>query len=313
MSVLALAGGVGGAKLCLGLARVLSPDDLQIVVNTGDDEEFFGLHVSPDLDTVMYTLAGLANPYTGWGITGETFATLEHLGKLGEDTWFGLGDRDMATHIVRTNLLRQGRSLSEVTNRLFQSLGVKHAVAPMTDDRVRTKVVTELGTLAFQSYFVEHRCEPVVSELLYEGCEEASMSQAFSEALNERTVLVYCPSNPLLSVAPILSVPGVESAIRSFAGVSIAVSPIVGGKALRGPAAKLLGELGEDVSCVGVARRYVGICDVFVLDNLDRHHADEIRALGMVPVVVDTIMNTEQDKIELARVILEVAGVAHAH
>ncbi len=311
MSVLALAGGVGGAKLCLGLAKVLNPDNLQIVVNTGDDEEFYGLHVSPDLDTVMYTLAGLANPYTGWGISGETFATLEHLGKLGVETWFGLGDRDMATHIVRTDMLRQGRTLTEVTTHLFQSLGVKHPVAPMTDDRVRTKVVSDIGTLAFQTYFVKHRCEPVVSELLYEGSEEASMSQAFSEALQERSVLVYCPSNPLLSMAPILAVPGVEEAIKSFAGVSIAVSPIVGGKALRGPAAKLLGELGEDVSCVGVARRYAGICDVFVLDNLDRHHADEIRSLGMVPVVVDTIMNTEQDKIELARVILEVAGVAH--
>ncbi len=312
MSVLALAGGVGGAKLCLGLARVLSEEDLQIIVNTGDDEEFYGLHVSPDLDTVMYTLAGLANPYTGWGITGETFATLDHLGKLGEDTWFGLGDRDMATHIVRTNFLRQGKSLSDVTTRLFRSLDVEHPVAPMTDDRVRTKVVTEIGTLAFQTYFVRHRCEPVVSQLIYEGSEEASMSGAFSQALKDKNVLVYCPSNPLLSMAPILAIPGVEAAIRSFGGVTIAVSPIVGGKALRGPAAKLLDELGEDVSCVGVARRYVGICDVFVLDELDRHHADEIRSLGMVPVVVDTIMNTEQDKVDLARVVLEVAGVSHA-
>ncbi|CAI8013904.1 2-phospho-L-lactate transferase [Geodia barretti] len=312
MSVLALAGGVGGAKLCLGLARVLSPDDLQIVVNTGDDEEFYGLHVSPDLDTVMYTLAGLANPYTGWGITGETFATLEHLGKLGEDTWFGLGDRDMATHIVRTNMLRQGKSLSEVTSRLYRSLGVEHPVAPMTDDRVRTKAVTNIGTLEFQTYFVKHRCEPVVRDLVFDGSGSASMSEAFSKALSDRSVLVYCPSNPLLSMAPILAVPGVESAIKSFSGVTIAVSPIVGGKALRGPAAKLLEELGEDVSCVGVARRYSGICDVFILDDLDRHHADEIRSLGMVPVVVDTIMNTEQDKIDLARIVLEVAGVAHA-
>ena len=312
MSVLALAGGVGGAKLCLGLARVLSPGDLQIVVNTGDDEEFYGLHVSPDLDTVMYTLAGLANPYTGWGITGETFSTLEHLGKLGEDTWFGLGDRDMATHIVRTNLLRQGRSLSEVTTHLFESLDVEHPVSPMTDDRVRTRVVTDIGTLAFQTYFVKYRCEPIVSELLYEGSEDSSMSEAFAQALKEKSVLVYCPSNPILSMAPILAMTGVDAAIRSFSGVTIAVSPIVGGKALRGPAAKLMAELGEDVSCVGVARRYMGICDVFVLDNLDRHHADEIRSLGMVPVVVDTIMNTEQDKVDLARVVLEVAGVTHA-
>ena len=312
MSVLALAGGVGGAKLCLGLARNLEADDLQIIVNTGDDEEFYGLHVSPDLDTVMYTLAGLANPFTGWGITGETFAALEHLGRLGEETWFGLGDRDMATHIVRTNMLRQGRSLSEVTTRLCRSLGIEHAVAPMSDDKVRTRVVTDMGTLAFQTYFVKHRCEPAVRDLVFDGSEDASMSEAFSQALRDRSALIYCPSNPLLSMAPIMAVPGVKSAIKNFSGVTIAVSPIVGGKAIRGPAAKMLEELGEDVSCVGVARRYSGLCDVFVLDELDRHHVGEIRSLGMAPVVLDTIMNTEQDKVDLARSMLDVVGVAHA-
>ena len=311
MSVLALAGGVGGAKLCLGLARILDVGDLQIVVNTGDDEEFYGLHVSPDLDTVMYTLAGLSNPDTGWGIAGETFATLESLGRLGEDTWFGLGDRDMATHIVRTNMLRQGRTLSEVTARLYKALGVEHAVAPMSDDRVRTSVVTDVGTLAFQTYFVKHRCEPVVSDLLFDGAENSSMSEAFSDALRDAEALVYCPSNPMLSIAPILAVRGVESAIRSFDGVRVAVSPIVGGKAIRGPAAKLLAELGEDVSCVGVARRYMGLCDVFVLDESDRRHADEVRSLGMEPVVLDTIMNSNDDKVALARSILDVAGVSH--
>jgi LPPG:FO 2-phospho-L-lactate transferase len=311
MSVLALAGGVGGAKLCLGLARNLGADDLQIVVNTGDDEEFYGLHVSPDLDTVMYTLAGLANPYTGWGITGETFAMLEQLGRLGEDTWFGLGDRDMAAHIVRTNMIRQGRSLSEVTTRLFRSLGVEHAAAPMSDDRVRTRIVTDIGDLAFQTYFVKHRCEPVVRDIVFDGCEDATMSDAFGKALRDAKVLIYCPSNPLLSMAPILAVPGVKSAIKSFSGVTIAVSPIVGGKALRGPAAKLLEEVGEEVSCVGVARRYLGLCDVFVMDKLDSRHADEIKLLGMEPVVLDTIMNTEQDKIDLARGMLDVAGVAN--
>ena len=285
--------------------------DLQIVVNTGDDEEFYGLHVSPDLDTVMYTLAGLSNPDTGWGIAGETFATLESLGRLGEDTWFGLGDRDMATHIVRTNMLRQGRTLSEVTTRLCKALGVEHPVAPMSDDRVRTSVVTDVGTLAFQTYFVKHRCEPVVSDLLFDGAENSYMSEAFSDALRDAKALVYCPSNPMLSIAPILAVRGVESAIRSFDGVRVAVSPIVGGKAIRGPAAKLLAELGEDVSCVGVARRYSGLCDVFVLDESDRRHADEVRSLGMEPVVLDTIMNSDDDKVALARGILDVAGVSH--
>ena len=311
MSVLALAGGVGGAKLCLGLARILDVGDLQIVVNTGDDEEFYGLHVSPDLDTVMYTLAGLSNPDTGWGIAGETFATLESLGRLGEDTWFGLGDRDMATHIVRTNMLRQGRTLSEVTARLCKALGVEHPVAPMSDDRVRTSAVTDVGTLAFQTYFVKHRCEPVVSDLLFDGAENSYMSEAFSDALRDAEALVYCPSNPMLSIAPILAVRGVESAIRSFDGVRVAVSPIVGGKAIRGPAAKLLAELGENVSCVGVARRYSGLCDVFVLDQSDRQHTDEVRSLGMEPVVLDTIMNSDDDKVALARGILDVAGVSH--
>ena len=312
MQVLALAGGVGGAKLCLGLARILDPCDLQIVVNTGDDEEFYGLHISPDLDTVMYTLAGLSNPDTGWGIAGETFATLESLSRLGEDTWFGLGDRDMATHIVRTNLLRQGRTLSEVTTKLCHALGVDHPIAPMSDDRVRTKVVTDIGTLAFQTYFVKHGCEPVVRDLMFDGAEGASMSEAFSSALGNAKALIFCPSNPMLSIAPILAVPGVESAMEGFDGVRVAVSPIVGGKAIRGPAAKLLDELGENVSCVGVARRYSGLCDVFVLDESDQQHTPAIRSLGMEPVVLDTIMNSDQDKVALARSVLSTVGVAHA-
>ena len=308
MKVLALAGGVGGAKLCLGLTKVLEPDELRIVVNTGDDEEFYGLHVSPDLDTVTYTLAGLANPDTGWGIRGDTFDTLSSLGSLGEDTWFGVGDRDLATHIVRTNMLRQGRSLSEATEYISRSLGVKHSIAPMTDDRVRTTVLTESGPMPFQTYFVKLRCEPKVTGVRFDGAEDATMSAAFEEGLNSCDALVICPSNPYLSVAPILSIPSVRSRIEELSGVRIAVSPIVGGRALKGPAGKMLSELGEDVSCVGVARQYIGLCDVFVIDEIDRGLSEDIKSLGMEAAVLNTVMKTDEDKAALARSILDIVA-----
>ena len=308
MKVLALAGGVGGAKLCLGLAKVLEPDELQIVVNTGDDEEFYGLHVSPDLDTVTYTLAGMANSDTGWGIHGDTFATLSSIGELGEDNWFGLGDRDLATHIVRTNMLRQGGSLSDVTEHISRSLGVEHSIAPMTDDHVRTTVLTESGPMPFQTYFVKLRCDPKVRGVSFDGAEDAAMSAAFQEALDSCDALVICPSNPYLSVKPILSIPDVRHRIEEMTAVRIAVSPIVGGRALKGPAAKMLSELGEEVSCVGVARQYVGLCDVFVIDEVDRGFSDEINSLGMEAAVLDTVMKTDDDKIALARSVLDIAA-----
>ena len=308
MRVLALAGGVGGAKLCLGLTKVLEPDELRIVVNTGDDEEFYGLHVSPDLDTVTYTLAGLANPDTGWGIRGDTFDTLSSLGSLGEDTWFGVGDRDLATHIVRTNMLRQGKSLSDVTEHVRRRLGVEHSIAPMTDDRVRTTVLTESGPMPFQTYFVKLRCEPKVTGVRFDGAEDATMSAAFEEGLDSCDALVICPSNPYLSVAPILSIPSVRSRIERLSSVRIAVSPIVGGRALKGPAGKMLSELGEDVSCVGVARQYIGLCDVFVIDEIDRGLSEDIKSLGMEAAVLNTVMKTDEDKAALARSILDIVA-----
>ena len=308
MKILAMAGGVGGAKLCLGLARSLDPRDLRIIVNTGDDEEFYGLHVSPDLDTVTYTLAGIANPDTGWGIAGETFAALDALRRLGMDAWFGLGDQDFATHIVRTRMLRDGETLSAATEHIRRALGVSHAIAPMSDDRVRTIVATDQGELPFQTYFVKMRCEPVARGLRFDGADSARMSPAFSAALDWADAIVICPSNPYLSVAPMLAVPGVRAAIERFGGARIAVSPIVGGKAIRGPAAKLLGELGEDVSCVGVARQYVGLCDAFVMDEVDAALAGGVRALGMKPIVAQTVMRTDGDKIRLAREVLDAVG-----
>lgn len=301
---------MGGAKLALGLSRVLPPSQLCVVVNTGDDEEFYGLHVSPDLDTVTYTLAGVSNREAGWGLEGDSRVTLGALRALGEDTWFGLGDRDLATHLRRTAMLRRGHTLSEVTASLCGALGVAHSVAPMSDDAVRTRVLTQEGELAFQEYFVKHRCQPVVSGLRFEGAEESTPAPAFRDALNSAHALVFCPSNPFLSVAPILAVPGVRQGIEGFEGPRIVVSPIVGGKALRGPAAKMLAELGHDVSAFGVARSYAGLCDVFVVDEADRDLAPQIESLGMEVCVTDTVMTDEADKVRLARRVCQVAGLA---
>lgn len=306
-NVLALAGGVGGAKLALGLSKVLSPEQLTVVVNTGDDEVFYGLNVSPDLDTVMYTLAGISNPETGWGIAGETFNMLERLSAYGEDTWFGLGDKDVATHIRRTNLLRNGDTLSQVTSKLAAALGVGCGIVPMTDDSLRTVVDTEIGSLAFQDYFVKHRSEPKAIAIRFESDGDVRPSPRFDIALNEADIIVYCPSNPYLSVAPILEVAGVRERIGRFSGKRIAVSPIVGGEAIKGPAAKLMAEFGVDPSCVGVAKQYVGLCDVFVIDEVDAGRTKDIESLGMDVLVCNTIMTSDEDKIELARKVLDVA------
>ena len=305
--VLALAGGVGGAKLALGLARVLSPEQLTVVVNTGDDEVFYGLNISPDLDTVMYTLAGIANPETGWGIAGETFNMLERLRAYGEDTWFGLGDKDVATHIRRTHLLRNGETLSQVTSKLAAALGVRQRIVPMTDDSLRTVVDTEIGSLAFQDYFVKHRSEPKALAVRFETDGDARPSPGFDVALNEADIIVYCPSNPYLSVAPILEVTGVRERIGQFSGKRVAVSPIVGGEAIKGPAAKLMAEFGVEPCCVGVAKQYVGLCDVFVIDDVDATRAREIESLGMDVLVCNTIMVSDEDKTTLARKVLDVA------
>ncbi|MBT98778.1 MAG: 2-phospho-L-lactate transferase [Dehalococcoidia bacterium] len=306
-SVLALAGGVGGAKLALGLALALRPGDLTVCVNTGDDETFHGLHVSPDLDTMMYTLSGLSNEETGWGVAGDTFTALEMLGKFGVDTWFNLGDRDLATHIRRTQLLSDGKTLSEVTDELNRSLGVTQIVVPMSDDPVKTVLATDEGELPMQRYFVGRRAEPVVSEVRYLGAETASVSPGFQDALTRSGMLVMCPSNPYLSLGPILALPAVRQRIRAFPGKKICVSPIVGGDAVKGPAGKIMAELGKEVSCVQVAREYRDICDVFVMDTQDQALAAEIEELGITPLVTSTIMSTSEDKIALAREILTLA------
>ena len=306
-AVLALAGGVGGAKLALGLARCLPSGDLVICVNTGDDETFHGLHVSPDLDTMMYTLSGLSNQKTGWGVAGDTFTALEMLGKFGVDTWFNLGDRDFATHIRRSQLLTEGKTLSEVTSELNQSLGVFHSVVPMSNDPVKTVLSTDEGELPMQRYFVGRRAEPKVFEVRYVGVENATAAPGLLDSLAKCGMLVLCPSNPYLSLGPILALPGVRRLMRDFSGKKVCVSPIVGRDAVNGPAGKIMAELGKQVSCVEVAREYRDICAVFVMDNEDQDLASEIEEMGLTPLVTSTIMETEEDKIALAREILALA------
>lgn len=306
--VLALAGGVGGAKLVLGLCSLLHQKNLTIVVNTGDDEEFFGLHVSPDIDTVAYNLAGISNTEAGWGIEGESFRMLERLRGLGVDTWFQLGDLDLATHIRRTQLLRDGYTLSDATRIICKSMGIDNAIIPMTDGRVRTMIHTNEGLLAFQKYFVEHKSDPIVTDITYTGAELYGGSDEFMRALAISDVMVFCPSNPFLSIAPILALKDVREKIANFKGNRVVVSPIIGGRALKGPTAKILKELGHEVSSFGVARMYQGICDTFVLDNIDVEFKADIKKLGMDVCVTDTIMKSLDDKIGLARVILEISN-----
>ena len=306
--VLALAGGVGGAKLALGLSKILPPDRLVIVVNTGDDEQFHGLHVSPDLDTVTYTLSGLYNPETGWGINGDSFETLQMLHRLGADTWFNLGSRDFAMHIRRTDLLSQGSTLSEVTSRLTAHLSIQHPIIPMSDQPVRTVLDTDEGTLSMQEYFVKRRAEPAVKSISYLGSADAKPSPGFASALDAATAIIICPSNPFLSVAPILAIPGVHDAIVEHPAPRVAVSPIVGGAAVRGPAGKIMEELGADVSVVGVAREYREICDVLVLDTQDENLTDAVGAEGVEAAVMPTIMQTDADKVQLAELVLELVA-----
>ncbi len=307
-AVLALAGGVGGAKLALGLSLCLPPGDLIICVNTGDDEAFHGLHVSPDLDTMMYTLSGFSNKERGWGVAGDTFTALEMLGKFGVDTWFNLGDRDLATHILRTQMLSEGKTLSETTSELNKSLGVFHEIVPMSDDPVKTVLSTDEGELPMQRYFVGRRAEPIVSEVRYRGADVADASPGLHDALTKAALLVFCPSNPYLSLGPILALPEVRQRIRTFPGKRICVSPIVGGDAVNGPAGKIMAELGKEVSCVEVAREYRDICDVLVIDSQDRALASQVEEMGVTPLVTSTIMETEEDKIALAREILALSG-----
>ncbi len=312
---IAISGGVGGAKLALGLSHVLAPEQLTVVANTGDDFEHLGFRISPDLDTVMYTLADVSNKELGWGQVGESWNFLDSLASLGGETWFQLGDKDLATHVVRTQLLATGKTLSEVTAYLCEQLNIRHPLLPMTDDRVATIVNTLAGEkLAFQHYFVRDRCKPEVTGFDFDGLNSARPAPGFLSALRDPglAAIIVCPSNPFVSVDPVLKIPGILDEIEASKAPLIAVSPIVGGQAIKGPAAKMMKELGMPQSALAVARyyaqRYAGKMQGFVLDEQDKVLTQEVEALGYATIVTNTVMVTLQDRIELARTVLEFAN-----
>ena len=305
MKITAIAGGIGASKLLLGLASVMPPEDITIIVNTGDDIELFGLRICPDIDTVTYSLAGVINEQTGWGLKDDTFECLRWLERYGEASWFNLGDRDLATHIFRTAELRSGGSLTEVTDQIRKSLGVRSVILPMTDSYTPTRIVTEAGEMHFQEYFVRRRCEPRVREIRFDNIESALPASGVLSAVLEADAVIICPSNPFISIGPILAVPGVREALAKTTATVIAVTPIIGGRALKGPAADMLRDLGHQVSAGAVAAMYSDFLDVFVLDEVDASMEAQISSLSMNGVVANTVMNTLEDKRRLARTVLQ--------
>lgn len=303
LKITALAGGVGGAKLVDGLAALLPVENLRVVVNTGDDFEHFGLTICPDVDTVMYTLAGLANPLTGWGRAEDSWNVLETVEQLGGPTWFQLGDQDLALHLERTRLLQNGEPLSAVCARLCARLGTAVQILPMSDDTVRTMVLTEEGELPFQEYFVARHCEPKVSGFQIQGIERAQPAAGVMEAIQEADCIVFCPSNPWVSLDPILAVPGTREAVAEKP--VIGVSPLVGGQAIKGPAAKMYSELGYQPSALAVAKHYADLLTAFIIDNEDAELQSKISDLGMLAFVTDIVMQNENDRRRLAEEVLE--------
>jgi len=299
--ITALAGGVGAARFLRGLVQVVDPTDVTVIVNTADDDWFHGLYVCPDLDSVTYTLAGAQNPDTGWGLAGETFATIDALARYGEDTWFRLGDRDLATHLFRTRLLREGATLSDATARVTAAWDLGPRLLPMSDDRVATRIGTPDGELAMQEWFVRERCEPPVLAVRFDGAADARPAPGVLEALADAETVLVCPSNPVISIGPILAVPGVRETLEARRDRVVGVSPIIAGRPVKGPADRLMGPLGIDVSCVGVAREYRDFCSALVIDTGDAVHAGEIEALGVRAVVADTLMTDARVAAALAR------------
>jgi LPPG:FO 2-phospho-L-lactate transferase len=307
--VVALCGGVGGSKLALGLQLALAPGELAIIANTGDDMEHLGLRICPDIDTLTYTLAGLANPAVGWGRRDETWAFMDEIARFGGPTWFGLGDRDLALHVERSWRLRAGESLSAVTARITRAFAIAAQIIPASDQDLRTVIVTDEGGLGFQDYFVRRRCEPAARGFRYDGAETARPAPAALAALASPALeaIVLCPSNPYLSLAPILAVPGLVPAIRAAGVPVVVVSPLVGGKAVKGPTAKIIGELGLACDNRTIAAFYRGLADVLVVDRGDAAPAAEP---GVAVVEADTLMRDEADRIRLARAVLAAAAEA---
>lgn len=305
MRIAALAGGVGASKFLLGLAHAIDPRSLTIIVNTGDDISLHGLEISPDLDIVTYTLAGIVNPETGWGIEKDTFSALGQLVRYGCPDWFHLGDQDLATHIFRTQRLRSGASLSEVADSIRLKLGVKSRILPMADRPIRTMIETARGWIHFQEYLVKQRARPIVRGLRFEGIKAAQPAPGVLEVLREADAIVICPSNPLISTGPILSVRGVREVLRKRRDSVLAICPIVGGKSLKGPSDRMMRQMGLEPSALGVARLYCDLCGTFLIDCADETERAAIEALGMRAVAVATVMRTLRDKVQLARFTIE--------
>ena len=302
MKIVALAGGVGGAKLAHGLAQILPPEDLTIIVNTGDDFEHLGLYISPDLDTVCYTLAGLSNPETGWGRINESWNTIANIERLGGQTWFRLGDQDLATHIERTRRMKAGQSLSQITGDFCKAWEIHPAVIPMSDNSIRTIVNTDEGELPFQEYFVHRRCEPHVKGFRFDGIESAKPAPGIIDAIKEADAIVICPSNPWVSIAPILAVAGIRSAME--AKKICAISPIIGGQAVKGPAAKMYRELGIEPSALAVAKHYQNLVTKFILDEVDAKLETDIQGLNMRTLITKTLMENSDNRRRLAKDVL---------
>lgn len=305
-NIVALAGGVGGAKLVQGLAALINDHHLSAIVNTADDFELYGLTISPDVDTVMYTLAELANPATGWGIKNDTRATLDAIARYGENPWFTVGDQDFATHILRSHLLRQGATPTDVTSHLATALGIKTRLLPMTDSRVATEILTADGWLEFQEYFVARRHDDDVEDVRFSGIESATPTPDVLQAIAAADLIVFCPSNPVVSIGPILAVPGLRDAIARAHAPVVAVSPIIGGRALKGPADRMLASRGVDVSPIGVADIYGDLIDGLVIDTADASLEANLATRGLQTLVTQTIMGGKEDRARLAQEILDV-------
>ena len=306
---IAFSGGVGGAKLALGLARVVPLDELLIVCNTGDDFDHLGLRICPDLDTVTYTLAGRADRLQGWGIEGETWNCLESLAELGGTSWFRLGDRDLATHLYRSQRLREGAGLGEVTAELCRAFGIASRIVPVSDDPMATMVATPDGELPFQDYFVRRHCAPRVTGFRFAGAEDARIHPELAAALASSALraVIFCPSNPFVSIGPMLAIAGMKEALKAVGKPVIAVSPIIGGQAVKGPAAKMMTELGMPTTALALAQHYRFCVDALVVDDVDRKHLSAIRDLGMSCEATATLMKDDDDKVQLARMIAEYA------
>ena len=305
--IVVLAGGVGAARFLQGLVQVVPQERLTVIVNTGDDRDFYGLHVSPDLDIVMYTLSGIVDEAHGWGIRNDTYNTMQQLTSYGNEDWFMLGDRDLATHIHRTNLLRQGKPLSEITDELRKQFGLALRILPMSDQVVSTHIQTPVGLLHFQEYMVKRRCADAVLDVLFVGASESRPAPGVLDAIKDAEAILIAPSNPIVSIGSILAIPGIHDALHEASGMVVAISPIVSGVPIKGPADKLMLGLRMEVSPVGVARYYRDFLDVMVIDKQDEHLLGEIEDLGIPAVATNTIMHDGAAKKALAQKVLEVA------